>query len=415
MKHLRLALVLSAAACTAAYAQDEERRAPPTEIPDFSNLDEYIYEPKSTVTFGVRYLGGAKVNFSGSGSMAAREDPGPETGTTVARTYHDGAVQPDARGTPVVDEFGQPVFDAGTGQPVINPITPDGKSNTWNYVDDKQRIADGRMAFHTYSADIIDTTVREGEKKSTMGMELAVHRDMGNLFGTRMSWRITAGMALNDISATNSGNVLARITTTRDIYEVFGAPPDAPYSAPTFGTENILDANGQPVLNEDGTNQTRSIETTVLIGNQPLSRQQIIADSSTAVSNRWKVKGSYFTFRAGPTLWVPISTRLRASVSVGGALVYAGTSYTVTETFTPETGAEFSETESSDDYKLLPGFYVDATLQYDLTERAGFYAGAVYQSAGDYSQEVANASTSYTTKIDLAGQSGVRAGMSIRF
>ena len=43
MKKLRLALVTFASTLGVAYAQDEERRAPPVEIPDFSNLDEYIY------------------------------------------------------------------------------------------------------------------------------------------------------------------------------------------------------------------------------------------------------------------------------------------------------------------------------------------------------------------------------------
>jgi hypothetical protein len=63
MKYFRLVLVLSASALGALLAQDEERRAPPTHIPDFSNLDEYIYEPKSTVILGFRHLSGAKTSF----------------------------------------------------------------------------------------------------------------------------------------------------------------------------------------------------------------------------------------------------------------------------------------------------------------------------------------------------------------
>jgi hypothetical protein len=64
---------------------------------------------------------------------------------------------------------------------------------------------------------------------------------------------------------------------------------------------------------------------------------------------------------------------------------------------------------------VLSGYYVDASLQFDLTERAGFYAGAVYQSTGSYTQHARDASSDYTTKIDLEGQSGLRAGMTIRF
>ena len=40
MKHLRLALFAFVSTAGLAFAQDEERRAPPVEIPDFSNLDE---------------------------------------------------------------------------------------------------------------------------------------------------------------------------------------------------------------------------------------------------------------------------------------------------------------------------------------------------------------------------------------
>ena len=74
MKHLRLALIAFASTLGIAYAQDEERRGPPVDIPDFSNLDEYIYEPKSTVRFGFRYISGAKTSFSGQGRIPSPED-----------------------------------------------------------------------------------------------------------------------------------------------------------------------------------------------------------------------------------------------------------------------------------------------------------------------------------------------------
>ena len=55
MKFFRsLVLALVATPVVAFAQQDEERRAPPIEIPDFSNLDEYIYEPKSTLSASKR-------------------------------------------------------------------------------------------------------------------------------------------------------------------------------------------------------------------------------------------------------------------------------------------------------------------------------------------------------------------------
>jgi hypothetical protein len=152
-----------------------------------------------------------------------------------------------------------------------------------------------------------------------------------------------------------------------------------------------------------------------LLGNEPAGRTKNVVTDETSVSNRWKIKGAYYTFRIGPTVWIPITTRLRASISAGAAVVYSGTSYTVTQTFEPELGAEISDTSTNSAYKLLPGYFADATLQFDLTERAGFYAGAVFQSAGSYTQNIDTENSHYSTKIDLSNQNGVRAGMSIRF
>jgi hypothetical protein len=417
MKYLRLALVTFASAMSVAYAQDEERRAPPVEIPDFSNLDEYIYEPKSTVRFGFRYISGAKTSFAGQGRIPAPENPGAATGGNISRVYHDGAVQPDARVVARLDSSGNPVTDPQSGSPTFDPISPDGRTNTWNYIDSSQLAAiPGYVAFHTYAAEVIDTTTRNRESGNSAGMDIAVSRDMGKLLGTRITWNLTAGMSINDIAVNTNDRVRATMTTLTDFYSLYGqTPPDAPYSSPSATTVTLTDASGNPLVTQDGAVQSVSIDTSVLIGNEPAGRTTSSRTDDTSVGNTWRLKGAYYTFRAGPTVWVPITTRLRASVSLGAAAVYSGTSYTVTQTFAPELGAEISDTSSSSAYKLKPGYYADATVQFDLTERAGFYAGAVFQSAGSYTQNVDTDNAHYSTKIDLANQSGVRAGMSIRF
>jgi len=139
------------------------------------------------------------------------------------------------------------------------------------------------------------------------------------------------------------------------------------------------------------------------------------ATDSTSVSNRWKVKGAYVTLRAGPAVWVPLTSRLRAMVSAGPAMIYSGSTYTVTQSFSPALGAELTDTTSSEENKILAGYFADASLQYDLTDHAGFFAGAVFQSAGSYTQSVNSTAANYSTKIDFANQNGLRAGMTIRF
>lgn len=415
MKHLRLALIAFASILGLVHAQDEERRGPPVEIPDFSNLDEYIYEPKSTVRFGFRYISGAKTSFSGQGRIPSPEDPGLATGANLRRIYHDGSVQPDARVIARLDSGGNPVIDPQTNSPVFDPIAPDGRTNTWNYVDASQLSLPGFVAFHSYSADVIDTNVRSKDNASSAGMDITVSRDMGKLFG-RFAWNLTAGLSINDISANTNDRVRATLSTITDYYSLLGqTPPDAPYSSPSSATNTVVDASGNPVVSEDGSTSTVTTDTSVLIGNAPAGRSTTTLTDETSVTNRWKVKGAYYTFRAGPTVWIPITTRLRASFSVGAALVYSGTSYTVTQTFEPALGSEISDTSTNEAYKLLPGYYADATVQFDLTERTGFYAGALFQSAGSYTQTIDTTNAHYATKIDLANQNGVRAGLSIRF
>lgn len=401
MKYLRFPVFVFACALGAVHAQDENRPPPPV-IPDFSNLDEFIYVPKSTVSLGVRHLSGAKTSFTGGGNVATVSNIGDETSDDIARVYRDGYVLPDAR-TTTVPSTGNPVQDPSTGAP--EPIADDDRTNSWKYESANQLTEqEGFIAFHSYSADIVDATPRNRDAKAIPGLELAANYDMGKILGSRFEWSITAGMSVNDISAQTTGGVTANINTVTDYYNLFGqTPPEPPFTSPTANFETL--PNGSSV----------ATNTAVLISDVPVLRQEGTISNNTDVTNRWKLKGSYFTFRAGPTIWFPINERFRASVSLGGALVYVGTNYQVTETFSPDDGPDIVEVAASDETQLLAGYYVDASLQFDLTERAGFYAGAVYQSTGSYSQHVQDANSSYSTKVDLEGQSGLRAGMTIRF
>jgi hypothetical protein len=182
----------------------------------------------------------------------------------------------------------------------------------------------------------------------------------------------------------------------------------------------VTDSAGDPVLNTDGSTQTANTDTTVLLNNKPVARNTDTTTDSASVTNRWKLKGAYLTFRAGPAIWVPFTSRLRASVSAGPALIYSGSTYSVTQSFQPALGAEITDTSSSEMNKFLPGYFADASLEFDLTERTGFYAGAVFQSAGSYTQTLTTAgstldSVNYSTKVDFRNQNGLRAGMTIRF
>jgi opacity protein-like surface antigen len=101
--------------------------------------------------------------------------------------------------------------------------------------------------------------------------------------------------------------------------------------------------------------------------------------------------------------------------SAGLAGVYAGSTYSVNEAFQPETGAEISADLEDETTKFLVGYYADANLQFDATERTGFYVGAVYQATGSYDQEIATANANYVSNVDLNGLNGFRAGLTYKF
>src|SRR5580692_11665986 len=101
MRYLRLALCVACLPVAGLRAQqkDEDKGPVPEEIPNFNQLDEYIYVPKSTMSLGTRFfLRGPKTTYAGQGENPSADNPvvSGDTATTfvpnVSRTYIDGSV-----------------------------------------------------------------------------------------------------------------------------------------------------------------------------------------------------------------------------------------------------------------------------------------------------------------------------------
>lgn len=438
MKYLSLACVLALLAAPRMLAapygmngasdannqddQDQQQK-PPEEIPDFSGLNEYIYQPKTTLNFGFRSISGVKSSFSGSGivpiptldtdsAMTSNTPELPLSDPTVPVTganvnYHDGVVGSDTR---TIQN------DNGNGSATAILASPDGKTNSWAYADPKQYVQ-GLMQFHVYSATMPDITGFKAQGGRSSGMEISAARDMRDL-NKHLSWKLFSGLSLNDIQSATFGTVRANVTTLTDTYDLFGATPmPAGVSSPAVQTVNVTDSNGNQVLDPStGAPVTQSVETTVLLGNQPLLRTVTTAADTTSVVDHFKVHGGYVTFRAGPELVYSFSDHLKLSLSVGPALIYAGSQYNVTQVLTPPTGDPIINNLSSIAEKLVPAAYADLTLQYDVSDRTGFYVGGVYQDGGSYVQHIDNKLLgSYQTKIDFANQNGLRTGLDFKF
>lgn len=395
-----------------AYAEPESEPDVPSNL--FFDTDVYIYEPKFRITYGARLLSGSKSAFSGFGMITdSLQHESDTTGTGENRIYHDGTVLVDPRGAPV---------DDGNGGVVNVPITPDGKTNSWSYIDASQVLPDGTIAMHSYTANILDSGPRTKDPSSSFGIELSVARDLGHAF-FRFDWNMNAGLSLNDLRAKMNGVEKANITTITDTYSLNGAPaPAAPYVAPSTTSITVIDASGNPLLNADGSSVTIQVDNSTLLSNTPETRTTTTVVDVGSVLNHYDLKGAYFTFRAGPTLVFPITQGLRATLSLGAALVYAGTTYTVEQDFKPATGDDIISTENNTVAKLLPGYYVDAGMELQLTNRTGFYVSAIYQNNGSYSQAIANNGSpglpntaNYVSKIDLSSLQGFRFGVNVRF
>jgi hypothetical protein len=390
MKYLLLAALVGLLAPLAHAASskddddDQKDKAPPEEIPDFSNLNEYIYQPKTTLNVGIRNLSGVKATFGGSGIIPipdsdALVDP---TQANVARVYHDGTIGPDGRSLAV---------DNGDGTTTAILAAPDGKTNTYGYASATQVTSDDLLTFHDYSATMpnIDPINKTGKRNN--GVEVAVSHDMGNLGRSKkFSWSIVGGISINDIQASTFSYVRANVTTTTDTYDLFGQTPvPAGTSSPSNTTINVLDSNGNQVVDTSGNNVTQSVTNT---------------------------GGSYLTVRLGPSLIYNFNDHLKASVSAGPAVLYAGSRYDVTQVLTPPTGDPIVVDIFNVTQRLVPAYYVDANVEYDLTERTGFYVGGVYQNGGSYLQTAGSSSDgTYTTKVDFSGQNGLRGGLSYKF
>jgi hypothetical protein len=376
MKFLRPVLYLALVSVAAAQSGEDE-------IPVF-DLDDYLVTPKMTLGVGFRGLSGPKVGFkSGTGvvnSISSTQDHGDLTSTGIIRNYHDGYVALNRR----VDDDENPIND--------------GQTDTWRFTDERQLTADGYVTMSTYRADVFDGASRERDGGNSFGAELMVSRDMGKL-GGRMEWRLFAGLSINDVNVSTRDSLLAEVTRLTDLYFLNGAEfPFVPYTAPSA----TLDQDGNPV------------NTTVLLGQAPDSRATTVTNG-VEVNSFWKLKGSFLTVRLGPSISYMVKDNIRISFSAGPAVAYVGTNYTVEQSFLPDTSDAITTSATEMDDDLLTGYFVDATVEYLLTERAGLYMGAFYQSTGTYEQTLANTGLNYTARLDLRSMQGLRAGLNYRF
>jgi hypothetical protein len=401
------------------------------------------YVPRSKVSIGFKVLGnGGKVQFGNLGhvdfDLAAAA---PFTDGPVNRDYDNGSVHTDAPrlneqnadGTQASTPGGRyPVFTTVTnnvldadGNPVLNPdgtnqtvdvttqtgdflaYTP-GLTRNWTYATASQLTPDGRVAMSTYSASS-DGAGFSKEVGATAGVDFQFVYTLSKP-ASRLQWGVETGISLNGINAKSVGSVTATLHARTDYYSLNGAAaPAAPYNS-SQAFVDFLDADGN-VVGASG------LETTVPLADTPDGPTQVTDTvGGTTINGNWQIKGAYYMLRLGPSVRTQLTSRLNVSASAGLAGAYAGTTYSVAETFqVPDVeGAVVGGavgTQESTETKFLSGYYADLNLEWLANERTGLFTGFTAQKFGGYDQAVAGR----TARIDIGSSVGLRGGISIKF
>jgi hypothetical protein len=364
----------------------------------------------NSMRFGMRFVGGPKVAFHNVGGVPAILAT-PDLTVPGDHTYNDGYVNLDTR----ADVNGHPYNN--------------GQTSTWqvNYASQITAAAeatattpavDSSVSYHVYSADSLGTTIK-GRTSTAAGWELQVGRSLGKI-ARKVNVSLIGGVTFSGINAKRSDQVQAQLTTVIDTYSLSGQdPPTAPYTAPTQGTRNLYDGNGNPVLDANGVQKTTTVDTSILLAQNPTRVIKQTTDgtpngppTTTQVDGHWQIKGSYFTFRAGPVFQVPVTERLKLSLGFGAAVAFVGSTFKIDEEIIQDdVTAPVTYVDEKTRSVLLPAFYADADAEYWLTERTGLYLGATYQKSKSFEQTLAD----HNATVDLGSTSGIQSGFTLRF
>ena len=388
---------------------------------------EYRPVRNNAFSVGVRFIGGADIKFGNLGSVPSNLFIPALSGSPQEIGYANGSISLDSprtneadengnqTSTPggryttsglVVDSAGNPVLDAnGNPQTQINgdflAYSP-GLTRAWTYSNASQASSNpGFIAMNDYSSESAGATAT-ADSGAGAGFEFTATHRFGTLGGSKLEWGVLFGFGITDINGKTSGDIKSNLKTLTDLYSLGGrTAPTAPYEGPS--ADNFTGA--------DGTIYASSLETTVPLTAIPSSRTNTTTANGANVSGNWQIKGAYYLFRAGPVVRLPIGTRFAISASAGYAGAYLGTKYRVNETLNVDGVSPISIEEEETYSKFISGAYAEANVEWNLTDRTGFFGGVTFEKLGKYEQGLG----SRTAAIDIGGNAGFRLGITTRF
>lgn len=421
---LPLALLATAAlAFTSLRAQEDD-----DEEEEFGSFGFLAGSPQST-SVSLKMTQGPKVQFGNLGNISVN------LAQTPNKAYMDGTVNKDqhrafgfgnAGSAAELDVNGKPrelnlvggryqVTYTDSAGAVVNAdylAYANGLTRDWSYANESQALTKpGYIAFNIYSARTQGESLL-GSRGYSGGIEVSVAQKLTDP-AKKIVFSLTAGLTLNGINSSKSGQVNSTLHTYTDYYSLHGAA--APVSTITSeiveGVRYTGPSGINTVITENGVNSLRETTTTIS-GNADLTETSDEEDGAT-VNGLWKLRGAYFTLKLGPQVTAKFTRSLGLSAGAGFAGTYVGTTYTSSESFSVEGVSKpiGFDPESSSVKKLLPGYYANIDATWTMNDRTDFFAGFSYDNLGNYSQTVGGR----TAKVDLSSTAGVRGGLSIKF
>jgi hypothetical protein len=191
------------------------------------------------------------------------------------------------------------------------------------------------------------------------GFELTYGRELGRARHAR--WGVEGAFGYTDVSIHDSRPVVGAVAVTRDTYTLNGIlPPVAPYQ----GTYNGPGA---------------------IIGDLPSRNTSTVAGGASITGWR-QLDANLFAFKAGPYLEIPLSDVWALNFRGGLAVVAVTSEFSYQQTTEIIGVGQYSSAASGTHSDVLVGGYAGGSLSCTLSDHFGLFAGAQFQSVGDYAQ-----------------------------
>lgn len=353
------------------------------------------------------------VSFGGLGTIAPSNFiPGADQTDFQARLYDDGRVildeprlnELDANGNQTTTPGGRYTLNDTNGNLISDFLayTP-GQTRVWAYGSPEQRV-DGGVAMNQYSTASTGAGFQADGESSELGFEMAVSKRLLR-FGRKVELSFSGAIGVSDFKASTSQRIGADLITMTDLYQVFGDVPTAPYEAPSVDT--LTDPETGNII------PFGQFETTVPLQQVTPNRTFVTSPNGAAIEGAWGIDGAYYSMRFGPELRGHLTERISFTVGAGVLGAFVGSDFSVSEFLeldTPTINAiRFGGVDSMSE--LLIGYYAEASVEFWVTQRTGFFFGAVLESLDDFVQNFAGR----TANVTLSDATLIRFGIIHRF